>query len=69
MAAKDAFWRPSSQMGVLNTDHARRLPSPGLPSPSAAAETAEDVCGVDVVERDAATVPVAKAGLAFYYVC
>lgn len=30
LAAKDAFWRPSNQMGVLNTDLAKQLQAPTL---------------------------------------
>ncbi len=30
LAAPDAHWRPSNQMGVLNTDLARQLAAPGF---------------------------------------
>lgn len=30
LSADEAFWRPSNQMGVLNTDLAKQLDTPGL---------------------------------------
>jgi quercetin dioxygenase-like cupin family protein len=30
LAAEDAFWRPSNQMGVMNTDLAKQLKAPTL---------------------------------------
>ncbi|HEY4827635.1 MAG TPA: hypothetical protein VIH85_12750 [Solirubrobacteraceae bacterium] len=41
LQADDAFWRPSNQMGVLNTDPAKQLEASSRPSSSSSTSSSE----------------------------
>ena len=43
LPADEAYWRPSNQMGVLNTDLAKQLAGPEL----------DGILGLDDVDREA----------------